>query len=522
MSLRRTVAPIWGTDTAVLAIGRTAALLLGIGFLLGVGSLGDVRFVGVLLAVAVATTMVDLVAPRQRVTPLVEAMAVGATLGSVGVVGEPFFPYLIIPAISAGLRAGPIWGLGVSVAVAAAFAAGSVAVDDDPVRGLVWAATAAAAGLLAGWLHATRRQRRALSEQQRYEAATRLLEQLRPLLRPMIGGLDARPLASQLIEGLAPVLPGRSIAVAVCGGGNPRIVASRGQPPPEIVWTELAASALEGSGDLSEQGWARVFPVRSDAGRVSAALMIDGDQELSRHEVSHVKQQLEVWRGRLVAASLFDEVRELATLAERSRIARDMHDSVAQDVASLGYLIDDLQEIVDPGIAIHLGRLREEIGRVVTELRLSIHDLRSEGFAAGGLAGALAEVARREARSAGCAVHLRLQETHHTISTDDEITLLRIAEEALVNIRRHANATNIWVSSAVGPGGVVVTVEDDGQGMRESSVGGFGLQTMTERAVRIGALISFEPRDPQGTRVRVELPRLLDLTMVPERRTLSA
>lgn len=522
MSLRRSVVPVWGSDTAVLAIGRTAALVLGIGFLLGVGGLGQARFVGVLLAVAVATTMVDLVAPRLHVTPVLEALSVGATLGFVGQAGEPFFPYLIIPAISAGLRAGPAWGLGTSSAGAAAFAAGSLAAESDPVEGIIWAATAAAAGLLAGWLHATRRQRPALSELQRYEEASRLLEQLRPLLRPMAGGLDARPLASRLIEEISPELPGRSIAVAVCGRGSPRIVATTGHPRPDQVWTALAASGLESSGGASQHGQARVFPLRDDAGHVSAAVMVDGHQDLSRHEVRYVNERLEVWRSRLLAASLFDEVRDLATLAERSRIAREMHDTVAQDIASLGYLIDDLQTDVDAETARALGRLRDEIGRVVAELRLSIHDLRSEGLLAGGLAGAIAEIARRETRAAGCIVHLRLQETHNMIPADAEIELVRIAQEALVNVRRHAGATNVWVSSTVGPGGVVMTVEDDGQGIRPSPVSGIGMQSMTERAVRIGALISFEPRDPRGTSVRVELPRSLDLTQVPAREALDA
>lgn len=518
--LRRSVVPVWSFDVAVLGIGRTAALLLGVGYLLGVGELDGANFVGVLLAVGFIATTVDLVAPRQKVTPVLEALTAGVILGVVGSAGDFFLPYLAIPGIAAGLRAGPAWGLLTSLSGVAAFAAASVSRGNDWVSAATWGATAAAAGLLAGWVYSTRRQRRPLSESARYEEATRLLEQLRPLLRPMAGGLDARPLASRLLEEISEDLPDRSMAVAICGRGTPRIVATTGELPGH-GWHSLAVAAGRQRLSPSSEPRARVFPVRDDAGYLTAALMVDGDSELTRQETRSITQRLEAWTSRLLAASLFDEVRDMATLAERSRLAREMHDSVAQDIASLGYLVDDLQDTVDSDTAIKLGRLREEIGRVVAELRLSIHDLRAEGLLAGGLGGAIAEIARRETRAADCIVHLRLQETRNMLPSDIETELVRIAQEALVNVRRHAAAQNVWVSSVVGPGGAVVTIEDDGRGIHPTSASGIGMQSMTERAVRIGALISFEPRAPSGTVVRVELPQSEVVTIARVREALD-
>ncbi len=82
---------------------------------------------------------------------------------------------------------------------------------------------------------------------------------------------------------------------------------------------------------------------------------------------------------RLATALAFDEVRDLVTDDERQRLAREIHDGVAQEVASLGYVVDELAAMTnDPDVATGLKQLRGELSRVVTDLRLSIFDLRTE------------------------------------------------------------------------------------------------------------------------------------------------
>jgi len=97
---------------------------------------------------------------------------------------------------------------------------------------------------------------------------------------------------------------------------------------------------------------------------------------------------------RVDAALAFDQVRSLATMEERHRLAREIHDGIAQEIASLGYVVDDLIATASSDSQkVELNALRTELTRVVGELRFSIFDLRSEISA--GLGSALADYVRR-------------------------------------------------------------------------------------------------------------------------------
>src|SRR5581483_1735602 len=114
---------------------------------------------------------------------------------------------------------------------------------------------------------------------------------------------------------------------------------------------------------------------------------------------------------RLEAALLFDEVRSLATNEERQRLAREIHDGVAQELAMIGYGIDNAQAELPPeatGSAEALQALRNEVTRVITELRLSLFELRTEVDRHGGLTAAIAEFARISGNQAGLKVNLSL------------------------------------------------------------------------------------------------------------------
>jgi signal transduction histidine kinase len=207
---------------------------------------------------------------------------------------------------------------------------------------------------------------------------------------------------------------------------------------------------------------------------------------------------------RLDTALLFTEVRSIATAEERRRLAREIHDGVAQELASLGYAIDDLAARASaPAIKAGLADLRTEVTRVITELRLSIFDLRSEVTAGTSLSTALSDYVRSIGPSFEAEVHLSMQETGERLRFETEAELLRIAQEAITNCRRHAQARNIWVSSVVNPPSFELTIEDDGQGMGSGRADSFGMEIMRERAARIDATLTVETRSGGGTRVRL-------------------
>src|SRR6185436_8619854 len=147
----------------------------------------------------------------------------------------------------------------------------------------------------------------------------------------------------------------------------------------------------------------------------------------------------------LETALVFDEIRMLATVDERRRLAREIHDGIAQEVASLGYVVDDLAESSsDPQIAQGLRNLREELSRVVADLRLSIFDLRSDVSPTNGLGAALSEYVRTVGARSDLTVHLTLDEAPTRLTPVVETELMRIAQEAVTNARKHASADNLW------------------------------------------------------------------------------
>jgi signal transduction histidine kinase len=212
---------------------------------------------------------------------------------------------------------------------------------------------------------------------------------------------------------------------------------------------------------------------------------------------------------RLEAALLFDEVRSLATNEERQRLAREIHDGVAQELVMVGYGIDNaLATLPDAATETleELRSLRSEVTRVITELRLSLFELRSEVDRYGGLTAAIAEYARTVGASGGLRVHLSLDESTARLPSAIEAELLRIAQEAITNARKHAGAGNLWVTCEVDPPYAQVAVSDDGHGMGDQRVDGrYGLAIMAERAERIRGRLEIRPRHPSGTTVAVVL-----------------
>jgi signal transduction histidine kinase len=249
-----------------------------------------------------------------------------------------------------------------------------------------------------------------------------------------------------------------------------------------------------------------VVPLRTGV-RTYALLGLERHEAFPAAEVASAQRLADAVAIRLDTALLFDEVRGLAVAEERRRLAREIHDGVAQEVASLGYLVDHLTSSTDEEHTRRgLRELREELTRIVSELRLSIFDLRSEVNVHAGLGAALSEYVRSVGAQSSHVVHLALDETGRRLPVEIEAELLRLAQEAITNARKHSGGRNIWVSCAVRPPHARLVVEDDGVGpSRVRRTGGYGMDIMQERADRLRARLSIAPRTPQGTIVEVQL-----------------
>jgi signal transduction histidine kinase len=186
---------------------------------------------------------------------------------------------------------------------------------------------------------------------------------------------------------------------------------------------------------------------------------------------------------------------------ERRRLRRDLHDGVGPLLATQLLPLDTHRVTGRPELLVHL---EEQARAAVGEVRRVAHDLRPAVLDAGGLPAALAAEAER-VQVAGLPVELVVALGDAEPSAAAEVALLRIAQEALTNVVKHAEATAARVRLTADAHALELIVEDDGRG-RAGAVDGIGTASMRERAVEIGGDVHIGACGP-GTRVRVRVPR---------------
>lgn len=192
---------------------------------------------------------------------------------------------------------------------------------------------------------------------------------------------------------------------------------------------------------------------------------------------------------------------------ERARIARDLHDEVGQ--ALTGVMLE-LQQIVElpPGETPEaVARAREEVRQSLEELRRIGRRLRPEALDDLGLPSALAALTTELRRQSGLELTRRIDPRLPTLSSEEEVVLYRIAQEALTNVLRHANATRAELALRTDGDRLVLAVTDDGQGFESGTpTPTAGIRGMRERAVMIGARLEVRSAPGSGTAVQITLP----------------
>ncbi|MEV4622966.1 GAF domain-containing sensor histidine kinase [Asanoa sp. NPDC049573] len=209
----------------------------------------------------------------------------------------------------------------------------------------------------------------------------------------------------------------------------------------------------------------------------------------------------------LVNARLYERSRELSVLEERDRIARELHDSVAQKLFSLRLTADAAAALVarDPQRAVaQLGSVRALAAEASDELRAIVVGMRPADLAHEGLDAALGKQVRLLDRVHAARVKL-VAEAVPRLAPDREDTAYRVAQEALHNALRHADARAVEVRLFVDGPNLAVEVRDDGHGLRPTDQG-LGLTSMRERAEAVGGRLVVESKPDEGTTVRLEVP----------------
>ena len=201
--------------------------------------------------------------------------------------------------------------------------------------------------------------------------------------------------------------------------------------------------------------------------------------------------------------------------AERDRIARELHDSLAQVLGVIHLQLRSLEtrakDEASHVMADELSDLADTADEAYRDVREAILGLRETVREDDGLEGSLREYLRKYSRQTGISTNLACEgDTRRFLSPRSEVQLLRVVQEALTNTRKHAEASRVGVRINCLDGGTTLTIEDDGLGFDPSSVsssmeGGFGLASMRERVEQIGGRLDVHTAPNEGTTIVVRL-----------------
>ncbi len=247
---------------------------------------------------------------------------------------------------------------------------------------------------------------------------------------------------------------------------------------------------------------------------VLLALSAAGTFFFSRFVFARVQQQEEEIVRRTRELAEMNEA--MAVVRERQRIARELHDSLAQ---SLGYLHLGLATLEAETAAGRTARVEEALAELrkaareaYEEARQAIFGLRSMVARSLGLAPTLTEYLHDWSRQTGISVDLKVEpEETMALPPVVEVQLIRIIQEAMANIRKHAGAKCVLVSIERDREFARASIRDDGIGFDPPAISGagrdrFGIETMRERAEAVGGKLTLSSRQGEGTTVEVQLP----------------
>lgn len=210
---------------------------------------------------------------------------------------------------------------------------------------------------------------------------------------------------------------------------------------------------------------------------------------------------------------LADTARRAGVLEERERLSRDLHDTVAQSLASIVTHLEAADEALDgrpTDARRHLGVARDSARNGLDEARRAVAALRPDLLEDHPLREALERRADRWSAATGIVAVVRTTEEPVPLHPESETVLLRAAEEALANVAKHARATRVTLTLSWLGDAVSLDVDDDGVGFdtlpRPRESGGFGLLGLRERLSAVGGRLEVESAPGEGTTVMAQVP----------------
>ncbi len=375
---------------------------------------------------------------------------------------------------------------------------------------------------------------------------TRQLALLLEIGRDIASRLELRPLLAHILDELRSAIEHSGAAIAVIEDGDAVILDYAGPASREkIVGARISLErdsgyrrvverlapvvvddiwAEVGAPDAAWPAWDRpVAPeMRYARSWLGVPLLAHGELigllrldhvEPGRFTAEHAEQMLALGYQVAVAivnARLHEAAQQAAAVAERERLARELHDSVSQALYAIVLGVHTVRQRLDPDPAWLAGRLDvlhtlAETG--LAEMRALIFELRPDLLASGGLVAALGRHADMIRARYGLDVELAIA-AEPDLPLEIKEALYRIAQEASNNAGKHAHARSVKIDLEQAGGTVTLEVSDDGKGfdVTQPYHGHLGLRSMRERAAKVGAQLEIESTPGRGARVRVLAP----------------
>jgi signal transduction histidine kinase len=356
------------------------------------------------------------------------------------------------------------------------------------------------------------------------------------------GALYTDQVLSTIVTAVAEELKLPHVAMWLVDGDTVRLGAVAGSPPEEVaVRDPEALAALQGAAEglspanlgpsspfasvLARQRIGLILPL-SSRGELVGALCLAGrqrdepfapvDLRLLRDLARQAGTAAQAVRLTLALQSSLDELRQsrerlvAAQEEERRRIQRDLHDGLGPTLASVRVRIEaciDLARSNDSaGLVDDLERLDNVVGQATADIRRLVHDLRPPALDQLGLVPALQRYVERMSRDSGIDVQL-VTNVASEIAAAAEVAVFRVTQEALVNVQRHARASQVCVELMQEDNALVLKIEDDGIGLPTAVVAlGTGLASMRERAELLRGTLGVGRGQNGGTAVVLRIP----------------
>jgi signal transduction histidine kinase len=212
-------------------------------------------------------------------------------------------------------------------------------------------------------------------------------------------------------------------------------------------------------------------------------------------------------------AQLLAQAREAGKLDERQRMAREIHDTLAQGLTGIVTQLQAAERADGTERRRHLANVHTLAKTSLTEARRAVDALRPESLAEAQLPEALAELVRRFAETSGAEARAETTGNVRPLLPELEVTLYRVAQEALANAEKHSRASRVGLTLSYSDDLVLLDIRDDGVGFTPGDLGrgngnGFGLEAMRQRVRRVAGTLEIESNPGEGTAISAQIPAI--------------